>query len=97
MRQATHLGPLLRPLWGEMTDDELHALWLAGHPVEAIAQHASRSRAAIRGRIKRLRAKDPEAWPIRTETQHAKGSGAGRYQKKRVGASTLPPLPSLTR
>lgn len=81
-----------------MTDDELHTLWLRGVSVEAIARQALRSSTSVRSRIKRLRAKEgQERWPIRMDTQHAKGSGEGRYQKKRAGTTTLPPLPSLER
>lgn len=78
-----------------MTDDQLHHLWHRGISVEQIAKQACLSRSSIRSRIKRLRAKDPTAWPTRDATIHPKGSGRPKYQKKRAPRLTLAPLESL--
>lgn len=78
-----------------MTDDQLNRLWLRGVSVEAIARECRKSHSSIRARIKRLRAKDPEAWPRREAVIHPKGSGKPKYQRKRAGPTTLPPLDSL--
>lgn len=79
-----------------MTDDQLHALWLRGASVAAIAKQASCSGTAIKSRLVRLRRKEGEQrWPIHAATQHAKGSGNVWHKRKRASTSTLPPLPSL--
>lgn len=87
------------PSWA-VTDDQLHAMWLRGASVAAIARQALRSTTSVRSRLKRLRAKEgEERWPVRQEPRPLPGHGVGRkgYQRKRAGPTTLPPLPSLER
>lgn len=77
-----------------MDDDRLNVLWLKGVSIGAIAAEARATRYTIAGRLRRLRAKDPAAWPVRPSPLHPNG-GAG-HRQRRAPQTTLPPLPSLS-
>ena len=77
-----------------MTDDELHAAWIAGHSLDTIADRARTTKHTIGGRVRRLRASEGlERWPYHGSPIKRRAHSAPK--RIRPGRSTLPPLASL--
>jgi hypothetical protein len=78
-----------------MTDDELHAAWIAGHSVTAIATRAETTPAALANRVRRLRRKEGlERWPYHGLPNKLRTRDPDPPKRLKRGSSTLPPLPS---
>ena len=78
-----------------MTDDELQAMWVAGASLRAMVALSGRNKVNLMSHIRRLRRREGEQrWPKRMGGPIPPKSTPP--QAKRAGASTLPPLASLS-
>jgi hypothetical protein len=79
-----------------MTDDELHAAWIAGQSLTKIAERDGTTKNVINGRIRRLRASEGvKHWPYHGSPLKPRTSERNAPPRIRPGTSTLPPLASL--
>lgn len=79
-----------------MTDAELQAMWVSGAKLAVMCEASGRNHVNLASHIRRLRAREgEERWPKRTSGPiEAKPAKPPHIQ--RAGATTLPPLPSLS-
>lgn len=78
-----------------MSDDELRAMWVYGASLKAMSEASGRNKVNLQSHIRRLRHREGEQrWPKRGGA--ALVNPPPKPQVKRAGASTLPPLASLS-